>query len=145
MWIKNPSHHALPTPQRGMLPIFFAEKERGPFFNFPQLFPAHVGRRGGADEARSLNLILPLFYRKARAMTVSLNCKRCFYGLSLRVEQLISEMLSGGEIQECWIYYKELVGEFCRELNLNSEEILAGSFVKIKPQTHRPYGRLYAY
>ncbi|NPA48521.1 MAG: hypothetical protein GXO20_00945 [Thermodesulfobacteria bacterium] len=35
--------------------------------------------------------------------------------------------------------------EYCQDLGYNLEEILATKFVKIRPQTHRPYGKLYAY
>ncbi len=35
--------------------------------------------------------------------------------------------------------------EYCRDLGYDLEEVMAERFVKIRPQTHRPYGKLYAY
>ncbi len=35
--------------------------------------------------------------------------------------------------------------EYCRDFGLDLETVMAESFVKIRPQTHRPYGKLYAY
>ncbi|HDM70402.1 MAG TPA: hypothetical protein ENG58_03220 [Thermotogales bacterium] len=37
------------------------------------------------------------------------------------------------------------IHEFCEYFELNPSEILSEEFVKLKPLSHRPYGRLYAY
>ena len=37
----------------------------------------------------------------------------------------------------------ELVKEYAKELGLDAKKILAADFVKIKPFSHRPYGKLY--
>ncbi len=37
------------------------------------------------------------------------------------------------------------VGEFCREFGYDADEVLGAKFTKLKPVTHRPYGRVYAY
>ena len=37
------------------------------------------------------------------------------------------------------------IREFCEYFELNPSEILSEEFVKLKPLSHRPYGRLYAY
>ena len=35
--------------------------------------------------------------------------------------------------------------DYCQDLGFDLEEIMAEKFIKIRPQTHRPYGKLYAY
>ncbi|WP_231555951.1 hypothetical protein [Thermotoga neapolitana] len=37
------------------------------------------------------------------------------------------------------------IEEFCRLFEYDPEEILSEEFILLKPYTHRPYGRLYAY
>ena len=37
------------------------------------------------------------------------------------------------------------IHEFCEYFELNTSEILSEEFVKLKPLSHRPYGRFYAY
>jgi glutamate synthase domain-containing protein 3 len=40
---------------------------------------------------------------------------------------------------------KELLEEFCADLDLKRDEVLSRNFVKLTPQSHRPYGNLYSY
>jgi len=40
---------------------------------------------------------------------------------------------------------RELVTDFCREVQVEPGPVLAAPFLKLYPQSHRPYGRLYAY
>lgn len=40
---------------------------------------------------------------------------------------------------------RKLLEEYCREYNLNVDEVMSREFVKLVPVSHRPYGRLYAY
>ncbi len=35
--------------------------------------------------------------------------------------------------------------EYCRDFGYDLKEVLAEDFVKVRPTTHRPYGKLYAY
>jgi glutamate synthase domain-containing protein 3 len=40
---------------------------------------------------------------------------------------------------------REYLTEYCEDFGLDLEEVMAEKFFKIRPQTHRPYGKLYAY
>ncbi len=40
---------------------------------------------------------------------------------------------------------EEVVGDFCRVMQLDATAVLAEPFVKLYPYSHRPYGKLYAY
>lgn len=44
-----------------------------------------------------------------------------------------------------WKLLEKHVGDFCSEFNLEKDEVLGGKFLKLKPVTKRPYGRIYAY
>ncbi len=47
--------------------------------------------------------------------------------------------------KEDQVLLKNYLEEYCQDLGYNLEEIMSEKFVKIRPQTHRPYGKLYAY
>ena len=36
-------------------------------------------------------------------------------------------------------------GNFCRIFGFDVDEVLGGEFLKLKPVTKRPYGKIYAY
>ncbi|MFW6381343.1 MAG: hypothetical protein ACOCZ3_02245 [Bacillota bacterium] len=40
---------------------------------------------------------------------------------------------------------KELLADYCREFDLDLEEIMRGTFTKLLPVSSRPYGNMYAY
>jgi glutamate synthase domain-containing protein 3 len=44
-----------------------------------------------------------------------------------------------------WRFLKVTISDFAREFHFSAEKILESKFVKIIPQSHRPYGSLYAY
>jgi glutamate synthase domain-containing protein 3 len=46
---------------------------------------------------------------------------------------------------EDWKFLEKNVGDFCREFGFDADEILGGKFLKLKPVTKRPYGKIYAY
>ncbi|WP_202318807.1 GltB/FmdC/FwdC-like GXGXG domain-containing protein [Archaeoglobus neptunius] len=47
--------------------------------------------------------------------------------------------------EEDWKLLDRHVGDFSREFGFDKDEILGGKFLKLKPVTKRPYGRIYAY
>ncbi len=47
--------------------------------------------------------------------------------------------------KEDWKFLEKNVGDFCKEFNLDVDEVLGGNFLKLKPVTKRPYGKIYAY
>ena len=44
-----------------------------------------------------------------------------------------------------WSALSEILGEYCRDLDLNPSDFCCDDFVKLTPRSSRPYGRLYAY
>ncbi|WP_290597820.1 MULTISPECIES: hypothetical protein [unclassified Archaeoglobus] len=46
---------------------------------------------------------------------------------------------------EDWKFLEKHVGDFCKEFGFDKDEILSGKFLKLKPVTKRPYGKIYAY
>ncbi len=40
---------------------------------------------------------------------------------------------------------KHYLEDYCRDFGYDLQEIMAADFVKVRPTTHRPYGKLYAY
>ncbi len=47
--------------------------------------------------------------------------------------------------QKDWKFLEEQVESFCREFGFEKDEILGEKFLKLKPVTKRPYGKIYAY
>lgn len=47
--------------------------------------------------------------------------------------------------EEDWKLLEKHIGDFSREFGFNPDEILGGKFLKLKPVTKRPYGKIYAY
>lgn len=47
--------------------------------------------------------------------------------------------------KEDWKFLEKHIGDCCREFGFEKDEILGGKFLKLKPVTKRPYGRIYAY
>jgi glutamate synthase domain-containing protein 3 len=39
----------------------------------------------------------------------------------------------------------DVLEEFCADVGVDRDEVFCGDFVKLTPQSHRPYGRLYSY
>ncbi|MDF2957409.1 MAG: Glutamate synthase domain 3 [Candidatus Alkanophagales archaeon MCA70_species_1] len=46
---------------------------------------------------------------------------------------------------EDWKFIEKHVGDFCEIFGIKEDEVLGGSFLKLKPVTKRPYGKVYAY
>ena len=40
---------------------------------------------------------------------------------------------------------QKLLEEYCQDMGLDYQEVVAKEFLKLVPESHRPYGRLYAY
>ena len=47
--------------------------------------------------------------------------------------------------QEDWKLLEKHVGDFCEIFGFKRDEVLGGDFLKLKPVTKRPYGKVYAY
>ncbi len=47
--------------------------------------------------------------------------------------------------KEDWKLLEKHIGDFCKEFDMEKDEILGGKFLKLKPVTKRPYGKIYAY
>jgi glutamate synthase domain-containing protein 3 len=46
---------------------------------------------------------------------------------------------------EDYRFLEKNVGDFCKEFGYEENEVLGGKFLKLKPVTKRPYGKIYAY
>ncbi len=44
-----------------------------------------------------------------------------------------------------WKFLEKQVTDFCETFEFNADEVLGGKFLKLKPVTVRPYGKVYAY
>jgi len=44
-----------------------------------------------------------------------------------------------------WAALRDIIAEYCRDVGFADEDFAREEFVKLIPQTSRPYGRLYAY
>jgi len=73
------------------------------------------------------------------------------HGGELYIRGTVAEHQLGKEVKMHRVTDEDLnriipyLSEFCDDFGFSLDEILKKEFVKLKPYTHRPYGRLYAY
>lgn len=63
----------------------------------------------------------------------------------VKQHQLGREVQASDLDESDWNRLRAIISDYCRVMSLDTEEVLALPFVQVRPYTHRPYGRMYAY
>ena len=109
-----------------------------------------VGDFLGEYMAGGLIIVLGLYKNPDKAIVGNF-CGTGMHGGTMYIRGNIEDYQLGREVRKIRLdkedtkILKTYLKECCAYFSLNLKDILTGDFVKLKPSSHRPYERLYAY